>query len=99
MSFLRFLSLTTTPVHFRYAVARSRFFRILVQSAAMTAAKFPQTSSKHLTEIAEILAAGLMRLMARKSSPISADLGESSLDLSAAESGHPTPGERRILDG
>jgi hypothetical protein len=50
-------------------------------------------------EIAEILAAGLMRLMARKSSPISADPGESSLDLSAAESGHPTPVERRKSDG
>ena len=87
------------PFHFRYAVARSRFFGILVQSAAMTAAKILQTSSKHLTEIAEILAAGLMRLMARKSSPISADPGESSLDLSAAESGHPTPVERRKSDG
>ena len=52
-----------------------------------------------LAEIAEILAVGLMRLMARKSSPISADPGESSLDLSAAESGHPTPVERRISDG
>lgn len=50
-------------------------------------------------EIAEILAVGLMRLMARKSSPISADPGECSLDLSAAESGHPTPVERRISDG
>lgn len=50
-------------------------------------------------EIAEILAAGLMRLMARKSSPISADPGESSLDLSAGESGHSSPVERRISDG
>jgi len=50
-------------------------------------------------EIAEMLAVGLMRLMARKSSPISADPGESSLDLSAAESGHPTPVERRKSDG
>jgi hypothetical protein len=50
-------------------------------------------------EIAEILADGLMRLMARKSNQISADPRESSLDLSAAESGHPTPIERRISDG
>ena len=61
----------------------------------------PASISPHarIGEIAEILAAGLMRLMARKSSPISADPGESSLDLSAAESGHPTPVERRISDG
>jgi hypothetical protein len=52
-----------------------------------------------VSEIAEILAAGLMRLMARKSSPISAENGESSLDLSAAESGHPTAINRRISDG
>jgi hypothetical protein len=87
------------PVQFRYAVARSRFFGILVQSAAMTAAKTPQTSSKHLTEIAEILAAGLMRVVARKSSPIAADSGETSLDISPAESGHPTPVNRRTTDG
>ena len=65
----------------------------------MTAAKIPQSSAERFAEIAEILAAGLMRLMARKSSPISADVGESSLDFSAAESGHPTPVERRKSDG
>jgi hypothetical protein len=99
MSFFRFLSLTTPPFHFRYAVARSRFFGILVQSAAMTAAKIPQTSSKHLTEIAEILAAGLMRLAARKSSPISTTSGDIPLDISAPESGHPIPENRRTADG
>jgi len=52
-----------------------------------------------VSEIAEILAVGLMRLVSRKSSPISADIGESSLDFSATESGHPTPVERRISDG
>ena len=72
---------------------------MLSDPAAMTAAKIPQTSSKHLTEIAEILAAGLMRLMARKSSPISADIGEVSLDFSATKSGHPTTVDRRISDG
>jgi hypothetical protein len=50
-------------------------------------------------EIANILAAGLMRLVARKSSPIFADTGDSSLDFSATESGHPTPVKRRISDG
>ncbi len=49
--------------------------------------------------IAEILAAGLMRLVAQKSSPISTDTGDSSLDFSATESGHPALGERGISDG
>ena len=53
-----------------------------------------QTYTKHMTaaerldEIAEILAAGLIRLRARKSSQISADRGESSLDFSPDQSGH-----------
>jgi hypothetical protein len=61
--------------------------------------KLSQTSAEHLSEIAEILAAGLMRLVARKSSPIFANTGDSSLDFSATKSGHPTPVERRISDG
>jgi len=40
-------------------------------------------------EIAEILAAGLVRLRARKSRGISADGGESSLDFVSAQSGDP----------
>ena len=61
----------------------------------------PASISPHarIGEIAEILAIGLMRLVARKSRQISADPGDSSLDLSTAESGHPTPVERRISDG
>jgi hypothetical protein len=65
----------------------------------MTAAKIPQSSAERIAEIAEILAAGLMRLVARKSSEISADPGECSLDLPATESGHPTPVDRRKSDG
>ena len=42
-----------------------------------------------LAEVAEILAAGLSRLKARQSSALSADLGESSLDCAARQSGHP----------
>lgn len=53
---------------------------------------------ERLAEIAEILAAGLMRVLARKSSPISADAGERSLDISATESGHPTTVDRRMSD-
>jgi hypothetical protein len=46
-----------------------------------------------LIEIAEILAAGLQRLWARKSSHKSADFGESSLALSEHQSGHAHPTE------
>lgn len=52
-----------------------------------------------LGEIAAILAAGLMRLVARKSSQILPHIGESSLDFSATESGHPTPVNWRKSDG
>jgi hypothetical protein len=44
--------------------------------------------AKRLDEVAEILAAGLMRLRARQSSRLSADGGESSLDCPAHQSGH-----------
>jgi hypothetical protein len=85
--------------------SRTRFFanRLIfmdVTAACRENGSAMQSDTKpRLSEIAEILAAGLMRLMARKSSPISAEPGESSLDLSAAESGHPIPVERRISDG
>jgi hypothetical protein len=46
------------------------------------------TPAERLAEIAEILAAGLIRLRARQSSPLSPDSGESSLDCYARRSGH-----------
>lgn len=49
----------------------------------------------HIIEIAEILAAGLMRLVGRKSSPISTDTGDSSLDFSVTKSSDPTQVDRR----
>jgi hypothetical protein len=52
------------------------------------------SAAERLDEIAEILAAGLMRLRARKSSPLSRDPGESSLDFSPDQSGHARPRER-----
>jgi hypothetical protein len=54
----------------------------------MGAAPVDSTGNGRLTEIAEILAAGLMRLRARKSSQKAADHGESSLDCAAYQSGH-----------
>jgi hypothetical protein len=56
-----------------------------------------QIAADRLDEIAEILATGLMRLRARKSSQISPDCGEISLDILADQSG-PDPkiaGENR----
>jgi hypothetical protein len=44
--------------------------------------------AERLAEIAEILAAGLTRLRARQSSPLSPDRGESSLDCAGYQSGH-----------
>jgi len=58
-----------------------------------------RTPDVRLVEIAEILAAGLMRVHARKSSPIPATGGDIPLDISATESGHPTPATRRVADG
>jgi hypothetical protein len=46
-----------------------------------------EESSKHLDEVAEILAAGLMRLRARKSSGFSPTEAENSLDTLARRSG------------
>jgi hypothetical protein len=53
--------------------------------------------AERLEEIADILAAGLMRLRARKSSQISGDPGESSLDFSADQRGHAHPREHEGL--
>jgi hypothetical protein len=45
------------------------------------------SADERIAEIAEILAAGLMRLRARKSSPLSRDHRESSLDFSVDQRG------------
>ncbi len=57
------------------------------------AAPFGRAASRdearaRLAEIGEILAAGLVRLRGPKSSEISADTGESSLDFTPDQSGH-----------
>lgn len=49
------------------------------------------TPAERIGEIARILALGLIRLHARKSSPIVAAGGESSLDYSLAKSGGHSP--------
>lgn len=46
------------------------------------------TTAERLSEVSQILAAGLSRLKARQSSPLSADCGEGSLDCPGQRSGH-----------
>jgi hypothetical protein len=51
----------------------------------------PAENSDRLTEIAEILALGLQRLIARQSSELSGDPGESSLHFTPDQSGRGSP--------
>lgn len=55
-------------------------------------------SSQPLAEVAEILAMGLMRLQARKSSAIFARSKESLLHNLPAKSGHPVPAAGKNAD-
>jgi hypothetical protein len=59
----------------------------------MTIALSPSrmTAPERLDEIAEILALGAMRLIARKSSSLSLSRRETSLDFIPAQSGHAKP--------
>jgi hypothetical protein len=49
------------------------------------------TSQERIADLGDILAAGLMRLRARKSRPLSGAAGESSVDFSPDQRSHPTP--------
>ncbi len=48
------------------------------------------TPAERLAELGRILAAGLIRMKARQSSSLSADVGESSVDFRSPKSGHAT---------
>jgi hypothetical protein len=63
----------------------------------MTIALHPDhmTAAERLDEIAEILAAGAMRLMARKSSRLSADAGDCSVDFTVNRSVYGVENKRR----
>jgi hypothetical protein len=64
----------------------------LALADALFAAQFggmTDATNSTVSEIGDILAAGLMRVLAAKSSQTSAEGGESSLDFSPGESGHP----------
>ncbi len=53
------------------------------------------STSERIGAICQILALGLIRMRAAKSTPLSADRGESSLHFGPDQSGHATPVERR----
>ncbi len=53
------------------------------------------SAAERLDEIAEILAVGAMRLMARKSTRLSADAGDSSVDFTANQSVYGAENKRR----
>ena len=53
------------------------------------------TAAERLDEVAEILATGAMRLMARKPSRISADRGDRSVDFTAERSVYGVENKRR----
>jgi hypothetical protein len=46
------------------------------------------TAAERLSEVAEILALGLVRLQTRQSTPLSIHCGESSVDFTPDQSGH-----------
>jgi hypothetical protein len=79
----------------RYFVLRKFVLFISVNRdhfSKMTILKEPDIdATERLIEVAEILALGLQRLIARQSSELSADSGESSLHYNASQSGHAGP--------
>lgn len=52
------------------------------------------TQAERLAELGRVLANGVIRMWAVKSSPLSADTGESSVDYAAPKSGHATRNSR-----
>jgi hypothetical protein len=53
------------------------------------------TAAERLDEAAKILAVGAVRLMARKSTSLSVDCGDSSVDFTALQRGHDEDHNRR----
>jgi hypothetical protein len=69
-----------------------RDHRAPTQTRSMNALNPDQmTPAERLDEIGDLLAAGLIRLRSRKSSSISRDGGENSVDFSANQRGHVVP--------
>jgi hypothetical protein len=79
--------------HFLFPTQFYDRHQLQTADTSMTIALSPSrmTAPERLDEIAEILALGAMRLIARKSSRLSAAYGETSLDFIPAQSGHAKP--------
>jgi hypothetical protein len=67
-------------------------------SASVKSDTQTNANPEHIVEIAEILAIGLQRALARKSSEVCATPGECSLHILPDQSGHPTSKDRRTPD-
>jgi hypothetical protein len=70
----------------------------LAQAAAMTALRPNLSAKERLSELAEILAAGFIRLQGSKSSGKSVHTGECLLDFNRHQSGHPHPSTGGEMD-
>jgi hypothetical protein len=57
------------------------------------------TAPERIAEVSDILAVGLIRMLGRQSREKSRENGESSLDISGTQSGHPTPLNGRLSRG
>lgn len=102
LNFSRVLLLSREPAHYVFAL----YDPLRRDDVANSRSKTPMnpidpnriSASDRLDEIAEILAAGLMRLdLLQQSTPLSRDGGDSSLDCPGCQSGHAQPatdGER-----
>jgi hypothetical protein len=95
--FVPFRLFSLVDYRLRWSRLGTGFSRIFFHSGAMTIRSSRDNADRFL-ELAEILALGLMRLLARKSSELSAQGGESSLDFTGKQSGHPIPLDRRPAD-
>ena len=56
------------------------------------------TAAERLAELINLLAAAVIRLQQRKSSPLFGDFGESSVDFSEHQSGHADPNSLETLE-
>jgi hypothetical protein len=90
--------LTTAAYSVRSFSQSSGFLTGLVQLGSMSGNRELTENNSNVAEVASLLALGLMRLLARKSSELSLETGENSLDFTGHRSGHPSPVEGRETD-
>lgn len=76
---------------------KSKVVAVVELSPHLSELALPSAGAR-MAELGEILAAGYSRLLARKSRGKSAQTGESALDFTSTQSGHPTSATRRTAD-